>query len=541
MARNDKATHTEDSDILESVRSFIETNESYYKKDRSDFRRSKNLAAGNGWFERLSTAWGEARSNLTINPLKKIVDSTCNSFLRNPFRFDGLGDDLNEQINKALFHCLRDACNDGLGYLYIYHTDDGAIKFKCLSNIHVMRSRDRALVIDKKRVKGKSSRLNKSVWNNTDVLSLAADEIPVVTYFELKDGTVSIYRIENDEITARTSLELPVLPIIRVKGKLVKLKNEDHYRGYYYEFQDTVAAMNAYMSRAAEMAIAKTPVIMAEESMPLNAQYQEAWQSNEPRNLYLYKGFREVEGFSPVALPKPDYSPYTQDLATLNNQITLLSSFIDGLSGMNLQSEAAGSETATAVLDRRESRQDAQSELLFYLNNSAHKAARLLEAYISAVGGGKPGIKVINRMDMAFRNKNALDLYMSLLSSNTPKPVAIEWLKLFSCPEEIIGILSRPDAEDPVKDELARKLEEVTAALEAERSRSQLVLLQTQSNMEIEKRKMEIDYELSTARLALDSRRLAIEEAKLGIDAQIKQQEIEIKDATAAAQIAEAM
>jgi hypothetical protein len=526
-----------DADVLQSVKDFIQSRGSYYKKDRSDFRRSKNLAAGNGWFERLSTAWGEARSNLTINPLKKIVDSTCNAFLRSPFSFDGLGDGMSEQLNKALFHCLRDACNDGLGYLYAYHTPEGEIKFKCLANTHVMYSKDRALVIDKKRIDDKSKKLNKSIWSNTDVLALAVDEIPVVTYFELEKGKVSIYRIVNDEITAHSVLDLPMLPIIRVKGKLVKLKEEDHYRGYYYEFQDTVAAMNAYMSRAAEMAISKTPVVMAEESMPLNAQYQEAWQSNEPRNLYLYKGFLQVEGLPPIQLPRPDYSPYNQDLQTLNNQITLLSSFIDGLSGMNLNSEAMGNDTATAVLDRRESRQDAQSELLFYLNNSAHKAAKLLEAYMLNLGSKPVQIKVINRMDQAFRNKNSLDLYLALVQAQTPKALAIEWLRLFSAPDEILAALSSPEAEDPIKDQMAQKLNELSAALEQERSKNELIAIQTKANIDLEREKMRLDYETKMADIALKNRELALKEAELGIKSNQRQQEIDIKDAETAAGI----
>jgi hypothetical protein len=528
--------------VAEQVEDFIKNREGYFEEDRTSFRRSKNLQAGQGWFERLGRAWGEARSSLTINPLKKIVDSTCNNLLRNPFRFEGLGDDINKNINKSLHSCLRDACNDGIGYFYVFHDDGGNLKFKCLSNTAVMFSEDESeyLVIDKRKEDKSKTKIKSSLWNNKDVLALSTNEIPVLTYFRLEDEAVKIYQFKGDIIEAYTELLLPRIPIVQVRGKTIKIKERDHYRGLYWEFQDVVAAMNAYMSKAAEIAIAKTPVLMPEESFPLNAQQQEAWQSNEPRNLYLYRSLLQVEGIAPIMLNKPDFSPYNQDLETLNNQITMLSSVIDGLTGMNLASENLPNETAMSVLDRRESKQDAQSELLAYLNDSAHEIAGLLFDYMNLIQPGNKliePIKVLNQIDKNFQSRNALDLFLTLNQAQVNPNTALEWLKLFNCPEEVIKTIeANQQGQDPQAELLIQENEELKAALQAERNKNELIVMQSQNQLQIETAKIKVELEkidLERIKLGLKqaetSAQIALEAENNAIKQEQEQQKIDLK------------
>ena len=515
--------------VIEQVEDFIKNCEGYFEEDRISFRRSKNLQAGQGWFDRLGQAWGEARSSLTINPLKKIVDSTCNNLLRNPFRFEGLSDNINKNINKTLHSCLRDACNDGIGYFYVFHDDDGSLKFKCLSNTAVMFSEDESeyLVIDKR--KEDKTKSKSSLWNNKDVLALSTNEIPVLTYFRLEDEAVKIYQFKGDIIEDYTELSLPRIPIVQVKGKTIKIKERDHYRGLYWEFQDSVAAMNAYMSKAAEIAIAKTPVLMPEESFPLNAQQQEAWQSNEPRNLYLYRSLLQLDGIAPIMLNKPDFSPYNQDLETLNNQITMLSSVIDGLTGMNLASENLPNETAMSVLDRRESKQNAQSELLAYLNDSAHSIAELLFDYINLIHPENKliePIKVLNQMDKNFQSRNALELFLTLNQAQVNPNTALAWLKLFNCPEEVIKTIeANQQGQDPQAELLIQENEELKVALQAERNKNELIIMQSENQLRIEADKIKVELE----KINLERIKLGLKQAEINAQIALEAEDNAIK------------
>jgi hypothetical protein len=399
---------------------------------------------------------------------------------------------------------------------------------------------DEFLVIEKK--KGEKHRQKSSIWNNTEVLSMAVDEYPLLTYFarDHNKKTVKIYQFDNDAITGFTELALPRIPIVPVKCKSVVMKHEVHYRGYYWEYQDAVALMNACLSKAAEIAIARTPVAIMEEALG-DQSYIESWQSNEPRNLQIYKGFMHIEGMAPIKLDPPQWAPQHQDLETLNNQIAHLQSYIDKGTGQSMLSENAGHETATAVLLRSEAKQDALSEALFHLNRAAHRIAEIASHYIAVLGGSERSeITVSDQLQDSFKNRSAIDMLLQLQQAQISPLMQLNILDVYGAPEQMLNALrlqiSESQKQDPEKEQLNQMVNELKEALKAEANKNQLVLTQTQTQHEIKMAELAQDREIKDAQFRLEIEKLNIERAKLGlkeleigIGANLKQQEINLK------------
>jgi len=530
--------------IIEKVKDFINAKEGYFKEDRTSFERSQNLQAGNGWFERFgANAWGEARSSLTLNPLKSACDSTANNFLKNQFKFDNLDDNLTEKINTCLYDALKASINDGLGFVYMYHTDDGRLNVKTLSNRAVMwdyENEDDFLVIEKK--KGEKHRVKASIWNNTEVLNMAVDEYPLLTYFtrDHESKTVKIYQFDNDRIIGYTELGLPHIPIIPVKCKSVMMKHDTHYRGYYWEYQDAVALMNACLSKAAEIAIARTPVALMEESLG-DQSYIDSWQSNEPRNLQIYKGFMHIEGLPPIKLDPPQWAPQHQDLETLNNQVAQLQAYIDKGTGQSMLSENAGNETATAVLLRSEAKQDALSEALFHLNRAGHRIAEIASYYLPILTGQeRVDIVVSDQLQNSFRNRNAIDMLLQLQQGNISPLMQLTMLDLYGAPKEMLEALKlqiqEASKQDPEKEQLSSQVAQLQEALKTELSKNELVLKQTQTQYDIkmaelaqDKYAKEIQFKLEFEKINIERAKLGLKELEIGTKADLEQQRINLK------------
>lgn len=535
----------EKEEVIHKLKDFIQNRHGYFAKDKTDFERSQNLQAGNGWFHRLNKSFGEARANLTINPLKQMVDSTMNAFIRNPYKFEGLEENTQNEINECLQECLRDACDDGLGYFYVYHTEDGQLKFKKLHNQKVIYSENEAIVIDKKRTPDGEKAVDRTTFwgGNMDILSLDPNEIPVLTYMVKDNGVVKIYKFESEDLTAMTELAIDKLPIITIKNQCIMMSHEPHYRGFYYAWQDAVAFLNACLTVAAEITIARTPCALAEESLAGNEEYIKQWESNDRRNLYIYKGFMQTKDAAGAIintqLPAPTWAPNTQDLQQLHNGIQSTKAFIDQGMGTNLLAESKGNETATAVLLRKENKQASMSEMLSNLNKSVREIVNLIEQYVMLLTGQQIQINIKDTYSQSVINQNALDLLLTMHQSQVPLMTQLAVLQCYSAPEEIIQAvqLQIQNEQDPEKMEMEAKIQELTAQLQMEQVRAkEAEALVKQAEISAAQRystkEMEIQSKerLTLAELRVEQMKIELEYAKLGIEKQQKQIELENND-----------
>lgn len=523
-------------DKLERVRQFIKDNGSYFSIDKTDFKRGKFYASGSGWQGDLGKAWGEGRANAHIDIVSPICDSTVNTFVRNPFAFSGLDETMASRINEVLAECLRETCQDGLSFCYIYHTDDGSLKIKRLSNLHVMYAETECIVIDKK--KAEPGAAKSSIWNNVDCLSLATDEIPVITHFLYKDGIVEVSKIEDESIVAQTEIPLPRLPIIPIRGRQVFLSdNQSHYRGYYFSLRHLCSAISANLSVSLERMICRDPVILPEESLG-SSEYIKQWEENGTRNFYLYKSIREPSalGESPMQLAPPMLNPQINDITKLETMRESLVALVDRVTGSNYASENKGNETATAVLLRNQHKEDALSQILLNMANAAKRIANTVEAYMAVLGVQiEGGISVTDNVSRGLKNTNAIQLLLSI--KDLPLRLQLSVLQTYDAPPEILNAvaLELQDQQDPRIQELEQQKQDIAAELQALKNENKMAeathsaalisaeqrhtakMAELTEDREFKMRQVETE----RMKLELDKAKLELEYLKLGVKKEI--------------------
>jgi hypothetical protein len=529
---------------LEKVRSFIKNNSSYFSLDKMDFRRSKLYASGSGFILQgnLNKAWGESRATACVDALTPIVDSTCNAFMRNPFSFDNVGEELSLKLNEVFNDCLREACQDGLSFMYVWHDENSVISVRRINNMHVMWAETEAVVIDKQKIE-RSGGGSASIWANLDALNLGSDEIPIVTHFILKDGVVEITKIKDEEIVGETELRLPHLPIIPVRGRQVFLTdNEVHWRGYYYPLRDVLSALNANLSVSLERMITRDPVLLANESLG-DSEYTKQWEENGTRNFYVYEAFmpkNEITGESGQPIPPPILNPQVNDISKLEAVRTSLFEIIDRVTGSNYLSESKGAETATQVLLRNQNKEDALSQILLNLTNAARRTAKVLMAYYEDLGYGLAGpINVKDNVSEGIKNTNSLQLLLSI--KDLPVNVQLAVMKTYDAPKEIISSVEREALDrqgDPEKQEMAAAIQQMTHQLQLEQLRSkeaeatyEAARIEAMQRYETKMEELRVEREIKIAQLALEREKLALEYAKLGLKKEEAEAGLEIKAA----------
>jgi len=536
-------------DLIEQIKTFIKNREKYWDLDKSDFRRSKNLATGNLWYERLGKSWGEARANVTHNPIQPIVDSTCNAFLRNPFVFEGLDDSSSQAINKVLFKCLREVCNDGLSYFYCWHDSNRNLHFDHLSNLHVIYTDDECVTVKKKKVKDRTNVQISTIWEDIESLNVESNEVIVLTHFKLENGKCQVSKVEGEEVTEQMTLNIPMLPILQVKGKSAWLSNDFHYRGYYYNLQDLVALLCANWSVSAERIISRDPVMIPAEALG-DSQFLEQWQSNEPRNFYTYQSFElDNTGGAPklVALNPPTAAPNTTDIAKLETTRASIYEAIDRTVGSQYNSENAGNESATAVLLRNQHKEDALSELLWNLNQTALAITRLVAAYTNFLSDGQVqlDIKVKDKFTEGIKNTNAVQLLLSI--SQLPLNIQSAIMEAYGAPEEILIEIrnavaneqnnQQADLEKQALQEenqlLTRQMQFQTEQMQLNQAQYQLQLQEASLRSTIEHEKLKNDLAVEKMKYELELEKVKLEWAKLGIEQEQGNTELQIQAAEA--------
>jgi hypothetical protein len=528
---------------VEAIRRFVKDNGGYFSLDKADFRRGKFYASGSGWQGDLGRSWGEGRANAHLDIVSPICDSTVNSFTRNPFSFGGVGDALQSRLNEVLAECLREACQDGLSFLYLYHEDTGELKVKRLSNLHVMHTDTECLVIDKKKVYGSGG--GRSIWNNLDGLALATDEVPVLTHFLYKDGAVEITKVEDESVVAEASLALPGLPIIPVRGRQVFLgDNQVHWRGYHFMLRHLCSAFSANLSVSLERMICRDPVLLPEESLG-DSEYIRQWEENGTRNFYVYKSLHDTGavGGSITKLDPPTLNPQVNDISKLETLRASLLELVDRVTGSNYATENKGNETATAVLLRNQNKEDALSQMLLNLCNSAKRAAKVLQGYLAALGMPAE-ISVTDNVTQGLKNSNAIQLLLSV--KDLPLRLQLAIMQAYDAPPPIL---------EAIANELQQQGNPELSALEQENGNLKMQIQQMQNEnkmaeathssavvqaeqqyatrmaqMQSDERVKTAELETEWAKISLKKARLELEFQKLGASKDIDLLKIEQKD-----------
>jgi len=536
---------------VEAVRQFVKDNGGYFSIDKEDFKRGKSYASGSGWHSDLGRSWGEGRANAHLDIVSPICDSTVNSFTRNPYAFSEITPELQARLNEVLAECLREACQDGLSFIYIYHEDRGELKVKRLSNLHVMYTETECLVIDKKKTESYGS-YSRSLWNNLDGLALATNEIPVLTHFILKDGVVEITKLEDESIVGQTSLPLPSLPIIPVRGRQVFLSdNQVHWRGYHFMLRHLCSAFSANLSVSLERMICRDPVFLPEESLG-DSEYSNQWDDNSPRNYYVYKSLTDrtdLNGTS-VKLDPPVVNPQINDISKLQTLRASILELVDRTTGSNYASENKGNETATAVLIRNQNKEDALSQMLMNLCNSAKRVASVLESYL-AVLGINVKISVVDNVTQGIRNSNAIQLLLSV--KDLPIRLQLAILQTYDAPATIIEAVAQElqQQSDPARIALEQENGELKATIQGMRNENKMAeathaaavvsaeqqyatrMAQIESNERIKILELEND----RAKLILDKEELELKMRQMNIDKDIDLFKIDQKERLETAKI----
>ncbi|MDR2593923.1 MAG: hypothetical protein LBC87_04050 [Fibromonadaceae bacterium] len=454
--------------------------------------------------------------------MSPICDSTVNSFTRNPYVFGEVDAELQGRLNKVLTECLREACQDGLSFIYLYHEDSGELKVKRLSNLHVMYTETECLVIDKKKTDSHGG--SRSLWNNLDGLALATNEIPVLTHFVYKDGVVEITKIEDESIVASTSIPLPSLPIIPVRGQQVFLSdNQVHWRGYHFKLRHLCSAFSANLSVSAERMISRDPILLPEESLGDN-EYSKQWDENAPRNYYVYKSLippTEVGQVS-IKLDPPIVSPQMNDISKLQQMQSSLLELVDRTTGSNYASENKGNETATAVLLRNQNKEDALSQMLMNLCDSAKRVASLLEGYLAVLLGIEIKISVVDNVTQGIKNSNAIQLLLSV--KDLPIRMQLAILQTYDAPATIIEAVAAElqQQSDPARLALEQENGELKSTIQAMRNENKMAeathaaaVVSAEQQYATRMAKIESDERIKVMELENDRAKLILEKEEL--------------------------
>jgi len=270
-------------------------------------------------------------------------------------------------------------------------------------------------------------------------------------------------------------LPLPSLPIIPVRGRQVFLSdNQVHWRGYHFMLRHLCSAFSANLSVSLERMICRDPVFLPEESLG-DSEYSNQWDDNAPRNYYVYKSLTDrtdLNGTS-VKLDPPIVNPQINDISKLQTLRASILELVDRTTGSNYASENKGNETATAVLIRNQNKEDALSQMLMNLCNSAKRVANVLESYL-AVLGISVKISVVDNVTQGIRNSNAIQLLLSV--KDLPIRMQLAILQTYDAPATIIEAVAQElqQQSDPARIALEQENGELKATIQGMRNENKM-------------------------------------------------------------------
>ena len=507
-----------EKEILENLSLFVDRFKDTHDINCKDFKVSKNISSGNGFsLTNRGSVWNMKRAKVSVNLLEPTINSIVYKFTDSPFDFRTDANIDLPELKFQLSSALRECVIDGLSYILIYKEDD-KIRFSRLNNFNVIyddcdypngKDAKEVIYIDKRRVsKNESVKKTDISLKLEKVLNLKKQEIPVITYWHKDEKGVTTYKIENDKIVSSVTQSIKNIPIARIYAKEVFINYERNWRGLYYLVKDILQTIDFEMSLAQER-IATAPnhiYWIAEES--IGSDIEQYSRVNDIPTFH--KTYKSVSPLSATPLPPPTKNDLATDLSDLMQAFGVHREIIMHILG-TISGEEHGSETAEAVLLRRESKDTAVNDLLKNLLDSSHIIAEIIEQFT--------GTKVVVSSNIFDKAKMAQDLEriiaLTNYVNNNPHaysilPVLISKLDVDETSKEIILQLMSQEKEEGA--DVKNKIE----MLELENKQ-----LKANEQSQVVAAKIEQESRLATKQMdmAIKDAEIALEYAKLDVEA----------------------
>jgi len=488
----------------------------------TDFKLSKNMAAGNSFDNVPVTLWGKDRAKVCASGaiMEPIVNSVCFKFNESPFDFIPKLPDGQQMIYKMdwaelkfqLGSCLRDAVQDGLGYLLVYKKgglEAPELKFSRMNNFNVIfadcdyadgEDVEEVVYVDKRDTGKKQNSMDKLLSFET-VLNLNATEIPVITYWYKHEGNVCCAKLEGEEIVEHKTQEINEIPIVRIYGKEIPAANfKKTWRGVYYQVKDILQTMDFEQSLIQErIATAATHKYwIAEESLSNTEQFSKL--NDFPTS---HKTYKATNPLNPQAnLPPPTEVNQSAQIAELiesfNSHKELVYQTLGSIAG-----DTTGNETAEAVLMRRENKDTAVNEVIKNLLDSAHQIAEVIKDFTAVE------ISVTSDIFDKAKQNDELQKIIALTQFMTNNPHAYAVTPV---------LIKKLDIDDASKQMMIQLLDQEKQGNEQASMEMEMLKLENQQL------RSDKEAQIATAQINAQS---AI--ARANIDAQIKEAELKFK------------
>jgi len=102
----------------------------------------------------------------------------------------------------------------------------------------------------------------------------------------------------------------------------------------------------------------------------------------------------------------------------------------------------------------------------------------------------------------------------------------LAWLKLFNCPEEVIKTIeANQQGQDPQAELLIQENEELKVALQAERNKNELIIMQSENQLRIEADKIKVELE----KINLERIKLGLKQAEINAQIALEAEDNAIK------------
>jgi len=554
LKTGDKSDRHEYSAVIDRIKDFILKNQDEHDLNVTDFKISKNLAAGNGFtVVNRANIWKRDRARVSLNLLANIVNATCQTFTSDPFEINT--DSIErEELTFKLGTVLREAATDGIAYLLAYKEEKSEkINFKRLNNFNVMYDRceyadgkdcKAALYIDKKD--------SDEYWNKGElavklnsVLELKPKEMMTLTYWEKTEDGVDTYSIEGNELVDHVFQPLRRIPVVRFYGKEVFLETWLTWRGFYFQVKEIMMTMDYTLSLIQEK-IATAPNHLYNIAAETLGDNLNQWNrlNDIPKafltfkSVYVYDGADGTKQVQMLPPPMPNnYDIGIEPLiASYNFHLNLLNQTIGNIAG-----ESSQNETAEAVLLKKENKISATNELVKNLLDSAYEVRDLIEDFT-----GETNLKLTENIFAKIKKQEDLKnitAFLTMAQQNElvryTAPVLIEKLDLTDEEKKQLtdGIAQsyQPTQEMQQKDQELQQAQQQIQALTAQLNESkaaidaQLATAQIKEQGLYERKIMDMEFkfkelELKMAQMQIDSGKKefdnAMKSADLNLDGQ---------------------
>jgi len=519
----------ETKEALDKIRDFVQANSPVHDINVTDFKISKNLAAGNGFsVVNRANIWKRDRARVSLNLLSNVVNACCQTYSDDPFEFRSDAIE-REELALLLGTVLREMATDGISYILAYIDDGMRVQFKRLSNFNVMYGKcDHAdgsdckavLYVDKEESKERWMK-DKLTLSLNKVLELGKDEIMVLTFWEKgeSDGVEGVwtYEVKGSKLTGKIFQPLSRIPVVRFYGKEVFMETWTTWRGFYYQVKDILLTMDYTLSLIQEK-IATAPnhlYVIAQEVLGDNL---DNWNrlNDIPKAFLAYKSILNVPGSNGdnqvIQLPPPQPNNFVLGIEPLienyNFHLNLLNQTIGNIAGMS-----QASETAEAVLLRKENKISAVNELVKNLLDSSYEIASLIRDYTGRE------VEIVNSIFEKAKNEKDSAMIYNFLSfcqqNELAKFTAPLLVSKMDLTEEEKGMLINGIAESYKPPEAMMKMQGDMEMLSKQNQALSDALRQSQSD---------IQAQVASAQI----RERGLYERKL-VDAELKARELELK------------